>query len=161
APPTPRAPSGGRPDRASPGLLGGRARATMKRSGAIVHCHSWFSLLEGADAPEGLVRRAAEVGLDCLALTDRHSLAGAVPFLDARRELGVRPILGACLHHRGEHAVALIGEPEGYSSLCKVVSAVGRSAGDRLGGLLATYHDGLRVMADTPSMLQGLAPIFQ
>jgi len=57
--------------------------------------HSAFSLLRGASGVEDLVRRAAHLGFDTLALTDRDNLYGAVAFLKAAESEGVRPILGA------------------------------------------------------------------
>jgi error-prone DNA polymerase len=60
-----------------------------------LHCHSYFSLLEGASSPEALVARAAGLGYPALALTDRDGLYGAVRFWRAAREGGVKPIVGA------------------------------------------------------------------
>ena len=44
---------------------------------AELHCHSAFSLLDGASTPEVLVRRAVELGIQALALTDHDDLGGA------------------------------------------------------------------------------------
>ncbi|MEV3930907.1 DNA polymerase III subunit alpha [Streptomyces sp. NPDC049944] len=56
---------------------------------------SGFSLRYGASHPERLAERAAERGMDALALTDRDSLAGAVRFARACEKAGVRPLFGA------------------------------------------------------------------
>src|SRR5579872_3514444 len=45
-----------------------------------LHCHSAFSLREGASLPEELVWRAKKLGYSALALTDHDSLAGAMQF---------------------------------------------------------------------------------
>ena len=45
---------------------------------AELHCLSNFSFLRGASHPAELVQRAAELGYEALALTDRNSLAGVV-----------------------------------------------------------------------------------
>jgi error-prone DNA polymerase len=45
-----------------------------------LHCHSNFSLLDGASHPEDLVTRAAEMGMPALAIADHDGLYGAVPF---------------------------------------------------------------------------------
>ncbi len=46
-----------------------------------------FSFLEGGSHPHELVARAAELGLDAIAITDRNSLAGIVRAHLAAREL--------------------------------------------------------------------------
>ena len=47
---------------------------------AELHCHSQFSLLDGASAPDELVERAVALGLEALAVTDHQGLYGAVRF---------------------------------------------------------------------------------
>jgi error-prone DNA polymerase len=65
----------------------------------FVHLHvaSGYSLRYGASHPRSLVERAAEHGMDTLALTDRNGLYGAVRFAKACMLADVRPILGADL----------------------------------------------------------------
>lgn len=58
---------------------------------------SGFSARYGASHPERLAERAAERGMDAVALTDRDSLAGAVRFAKASARAGVRPLFGADL----------------------------------------------------------------
>ncbi|GGS33958.1 DNA-directed DNA polymerase [Streptomyces griseoviridis] len=58
---------------------------------------SGFSLRYGASHPERLAERAAERGMDALALTDRDSLAGTVRFAKACAKAGIRPLFGADL----------------------------------------------------------------
>ena len=71
-----------------------------------LHTASGFSLRYGASHPERLAERAAERGMDALALTDRDTLAGAVRFAKACAEAGVRPLFGVDL------AVARAGREE-------------------------------------------------
>src|SRR3990172_2623101 len=59
-----------------------------------LHCHSHYSLLDGASPIEGLVRRAKELGMNGLALTDHGNLYGALEFYQACRDAGINPILG-------------------------------------------------------------------
>jgi len=59
-----------------------------------LHCHSGFSLLDGASNPEDLVRRAAAIGMPALALTDHDDLGGAVRWAEAGREHGVEALIG-------------------------------------------------------------------
>ncbi|MFF9349778.1 DNA polymerase III subunit alpha [Streptomyces sp. NPDC014734] len=58
---------------------------------------SGFSPRYGASHPERLARRAAERGMDSLALTDRDTLAGTVRFARACERAGVRPVFGVDL----------------------------------------------------------------
>ncbi|MEE6268382.1 DNA polymerase III subunit alpha [Streptomyces diastatochromogenes] len=60
-----------------------------------LHTASGFSLRYGASHPERLAERAAERGMDALALTDRDGLSGAVRFAKAAAAAGVRPLFGA------------------------------------------------------------------
>ncbi|MHB9862814.1 DNA polymerase III subunit alpha [Streptomyces sp. YIM S03343] len=62
-----------------------------------LHTVSGYSLRYGASHPERLAERAAERGMDALALTDRDTLAGTVRFAKACAGAGVRPLFGANL----------------------------------------------------------------
>ncbi len=66
------------------------------RMSGFTHLHtaSGFSLRYGASHPERLAERAAERGMDALALTDRDGLSGAVRFAKAAAEAGIRPLFG-------------------------------------------------------------------
>ena len=61
---------------------------------AELHCHSCFSFLDGASSADDLVARARELDLSALALTDHQGLYGAVRFVTAAEEAGLRPIIG-------------------------------------------------------------------
>jgi error-prone DNA polymerase len=94
-----------------------------------LHAHSCFSLLDGASQPEDLVRRAAELGLPCLALTDHDAVYGVHHFLRAARESGVRPILGAELTLEGGcHLTLLVKDQAGWHNLCYLISRARRHA---------------------------------
>src|SRR5918992_4004007 len=60
-----------------------------------LHCHSTWSLLDGAIPAESLPDAAAALGYDAVALTDHDALTGAVRFASACRAAGVKPIYGA------------------------------------------------------------------
>src|SRR5213594_1899685 len=67
---------------------------------------SYFSLKDGAFSPEDLALRAAELGMDAVALTDRDGLYGSARFARACRQVSerlrpIRPIYGATLTVRG------------------------------------------------------------
>ncbi|MEY9843494.1 DNA polymerase III subunit alpha [Streptacidiphilus sp. MAP5-3] len=71
----------------------------MSPTDSFVHLHtaSSYSLRYGTATPAALARRAAELGMGALGLTDRDGLYGAVRFAQACVEHGVRPIVGADL----------------------------------------------------------------
>ncbi|MFF8696553.1 DNA polymerase III subunit alpha [Streptomyces sp. NPDC015144] len=114
-----------------------------------LHVASGYSLRYGASHPQDLAERAAERGLDALALTDRDSLAGSVRFAKACARFGVRPLFGVDLAVPGGpgasgeapvkrrtparggafvaeaplRAVFLARNPRGWAELCRLVSA--------------------------------------
>ncbi len=59
-----------------------------------LHCHSHYSLLDGAARLDGLVGRAKEFGMPALALTDHGNLYGALEFYQKAMKEGIKPILG-------------------------------------------------------------------
>ncbi|HMC09288.1 MAG TPA: PHP domain-containing protein, partial [Actinomycetota bacterium] len=88
-----------------------------------LHVHSHYSLREGAARVEDLARRAAEMGMEALALSDHDGMYGAVRFSLACREVGIRPILGAELEWgEGYHVVLLARDARGWANLCRLVT---------------------------------------
>ncbi|MBJ7603637.1 MAG: error-prone DNA polymerase [Candidatus Dormibacteraeota bacterium] len=87
-----------------------------------LHCHSNFSFLDGGSHPAELALRAAELEMPALALTDTGGVYGAVRFLNACRQVGVRPIIGACLEVDGQDLTLLARTFAGYSNLCRLLS---------------------------------------
>ncbi|HEX8907430.1 MAG TPA: PHP domain-containing protein, partial [Longimicrobiaceae bacterium] len=90
---------------------------------AELHCHSAFSLGDGASTPEALAARAAELGYGALALTDHDDLGGAVRFYKACESSGIFPIFGAEITLAdGSHATLLVENPAGWGNLCTLVT---------------------------------------
>ena len=88
-----------------------------------LHTHSCYSFLDGADQPEALVRRAAELGMPALALTDHDSTAAVVKFVEACRQFDVIPIMGAELTMGdGSHLTLLAQSRIGYANLNRLIS---------------------------------------
>ena len=90
---------------------------------------SFFSLKEGAFAPEQLAEQAAGLGMSAVAMTDRDGLYGAARFVAACERVGVRPILGASLTVRAPvpppgdaHVILLAQDADGYANLCRLVT---------------------------------------
>ncbi|MGD0138799.1 MAG: DNA polymerase III subunit alpha [Tepidisphaeraceae bacterium] len=65
-------------------------------SGSFVHlhCHTHYSLLDGACRIPDLVARAKELGMNSLAITDHGCLFGVVEFFTECTKAGIKPILG-------------------------------------------------------------------
>ena len=61
---------------------------------AHLHCHSHYSLLDGASSIERLVGRTVELGMNSLAITDHGNLHGALEFYSAAKQAGINPIIG-------------------------------------------------------------------
>ncbi len=113
-----------------------------------LHCHSYFSLLDGASAPEALIKRAAELGYTALALTDHDGLYGAVRFWRAATDRGIKPLVGAEVTlDTGHHLILLAETQRGYADLCRLLSAgqlAGQKGHPRLSlDALADYTGGL------------------
>jgi len=117
--------------------------ATAPHSYVELHCHSAYSLLDGASLPEALVERAATLGHRALALTDHDELGGIVAFAEAARDRSIAGIIGAEVtvdpspqrapepasrraapagmtdHH---HLVLLAESAEGYANLSTLIT---------------------------------------
>lgn len=59
-----------------------------------LHCHSHYSLLDGAGSIDKLIGRAKERGMNGLALTDHGNLHGALEFYQKAKKAEINPILG-------------------------------------------------------------------
>ncbi len=59
-----------------------------------LHCHSHYSLLDGASPIKKLVARAKALGMNALALTDHGNLYGALEFYQACQAAEINPVLG-------------------------------------------------------------------
>jgi DNA polymerase III subunit alpha len=66
----------------------------MTRPFVHLHCHSHYSLLDGASKLAPLVKRAKELGMPALAVTDHGNLYGAVEFLREAKAGDLKPIVG-------------------------------------------------------------------
>ena len=113
-----------------------------------LHCHSNFSLLDGASHPEDLIARARELGMPALAITDHDGLYGAVRFYKAAKQAGVKPVIGAELTIDQKHHITLLARNNrGYSNLCRLITRAqldhckGKPSVDS--SILDIYNDGI------------------
>jgi len=69
--------------------------------------HSEYSIVDGLAGVDDLARRAAELGMGAIGLTDHGNLFGLIKFYRACLKAGVKPIVGVDLPHQAADA----GEP--------------------------------------------------
>jgi error-prone DNA polymerase len=103
---------------------------TLKFAGFThLHVASSYSLRYGTATPRALANRAARLGMEALALTDRDGLYGAFKHVSACADAGIKPLLGVDLALSAGGRVTLLasGRP-GWGSLCRLVSAAHASA---------------------------------
>jgi len=124
-----------------------------------LHCHTDYSLLDGACEISQLMETAARQEMPAIAITDHGNLFGAVQFYEEANRRGLRPILGCEVYisqqsrlvmnesNRYHHLVLLCENLEGYRNLIRLVSS-GYKDGfyykpriDK--DLLAAHHRGL------------------
>ena len=69
-----------------------------------LHLHTEYSLLDGANKIKALAKRAKELGMNAVAMSDHGNMFGAIDFYKTMRKEGVKPIIGmeAYLHNSGE-----------------------------------------------------------
>ncbi|HEX6488135.1 MAG TPA: DNA polymerase III subunit alpha [Candidatus Dormibacteraeota bacterium] len=102
-----------------------------------LHNHTEYSLLDGASRISAMVKRAAELEMPALALTDHGVMYGAVNFYKECRKAGIKPIIGCEVYvaprsrHLKEgrtdrdphHLTLLAADDDGYRNLMWLCSA--------------------------------------
>ncbi|MDO4518134.1 MAG: DNA polymerase III subunit alpha, partial [Bacillota bacterium] len=101
-----------------------------------LHVHTEYSLLDGAARIKELVKKAKELGMDSLAITDHGVMFGVIEFYRACKDVGIKPIIGCEVYTAPRtrfdkdsekdkymgHLVLLAKDNEGYRNLMKIVS---------------------------------------
>jgi DNA polymerase III subunit alpha len=106
-----------------------------------LHCHSHYSFLRGVAPPEEIIAAAVAQKMPAVALSDTNGLYAAVPFYQAAKAAGVKPIVGVVIdvefrvshfadrnfkndnrHSQSVAMVLLAADMEGYSNLCQLVT---------------------------------------
>ncbi|MDP3729235.1 MAG: DNA polymerase III subunit alpha [bacterium] len=101
-----------------------------------LHVHSHYSLLDGLAKIDDLIKRAQELEMDSLALTDHGAMYGALEFYKKTKKAGIKPIIGCELYVAFEsrhqkraniddkryHLTVLAENLEGYKNLLKIVT---------------------------------------
>ncbi len=102
-----------------------------------LHCHSEYSLLDGAIRVKDLCSRAKDLGMPAVALTDHGNMHGALVFRQKALDTGIKPIIGCEVYvapgkrtdrkatssrEAAYHLVLLAQNRTGYQNLIKLVS---------------------------------------
>ena len=61
---------------------------------AHLHVHTEYSLLDGSSKIKEITKRAKELGMNSLAITDHGVMYGCIDFYRAALENGIKPIIG-------------------------------------------------------------------
>ena len=130
-----------------------------------LHCHSEYSLLDGAIRIRDLCARAKDMGMEAVAITDHGNLFGSLRFYLEARKLGLKPIIGcemyvtaaelgdreSSLARTRYHLILLAQNLKGYQNLVKLVSIAhlrGFYSKPRVNmALLSKYNEGLIAMS--------------
>lgn len=59
-----------------------------------LHCHTHYSLLDGANRVPDLVKQTKKLGMTACAITDHGNLYGAIEFYKECRDAGINPVIG-------------------------------------------------------------------
>jgi len=126
-----------------------------------LHNHSEFSLLDGLSKIDPMVKRAKDLGMKAIAITDHGNMYGTIKFYTKCLEEGIKPIIGCEIYlsrrsrHDKEagvdtdsnHLILLAKNNTGYKNLMKIISISNlegyyyRPRTDM--ELLKEYHEGL------------------
>jgi DNA polymerase-3 subunit alpha len=101
-----------------------------------LHLHTEYSLLDGSGKIPKLIKKAKELGMESIAITDHGIMYGCVDFYKVAKESGIKPILGCEVYVAGKsmdikqpdkenqtyHLVLLVKNEVGYNNLMKIVS---------------------------------------
>ncbi|MFV1964816.1 MAG: DNA polymerase III subunit alpha [Pirellulaceae bacterium] len=103
-----------------------------------LHCHSHYSLLDGAGPIQKLVHRARDHGMNALSLTDHGNLHGALEFYRTAKAAEINPIIGyeayiapgsrfekdsGSMREASFHLTLLAQNRTGFQNLIKMASA--------------------------------------
>ncbi|HYZ06729.1 MAG TPA: DNA polymerase III subunit alpha [Rubrobacter sp.] len=97
---------------------------------AHLHCHSEYSMLDGASRIKDLISFARDQGMPGLALTDHGVMYGAVKFYKEARDAGIKPLMGCEVYVTADrndrsrapyyHLTLIARTAEGYRNLMKL-----------------------------------------
>ncbi|NOQ96114.1 MAG: DNA polymerase III subunit alpha, partial [Desulfobacterales bacterium] len=94
-----------------------------------LHTHTEFSLLDGAIRIDRLLQKAADLGMETVAITDHGNMFGAVEFYSQAHKAGIKPIIGCETYvapgSRKEKSPSPDGQPTAYHLVLLVMNETG------------------------------------
>ena len=92
--------------------------------------HTEFSIVDGTNRVDDVVKAAADDGQPALAITDLNNLFGAIKFYKAAQAKGVKPLIGADVWVQATgredaplaRLLLLVQNQQGYLNLCELLS---------------------------------------
>lgn len=98
-----------------------------------LHCHTQYSLLDGAAVIDKLVEKASSCNMPAMAITDHGNMFGVPQFVNEARKKGIKPIIGSEFYvtptqmsdrdnKQRYHQVLLAKNKTGYKNLVKLTS---------------------------------------
>jgi DNA polymerase-3 subunit alpha len=94
-----------------------------------LHVHTEFSLLDGAIRVNRMLKKASELGMESVAITDHGNMFGAVEFYSQATKEGIKPIIGCEVYiapgSRTDKSPATDGQPNAYHLVLLVIDERG------------------------------------
>jgi len=124
-----------------------------------LHVHSTYSLLEGVITVEQIINKAVDYNLDAVALTDTNGMYGLISFYKKAVEEGIKPILGAYIDEPSDgkiYAVLLARNLNGYSDICRIITARKLKSDFSLFRLFHEYFPNLFIISSSAHLLRSI-----
>ncbi len=94
-----------------------------------LHVHTEFSLLDGAIRINRMLKKAASLGMESVAITDHGNMFGSVEFFSQAIKAGIQPIIGCeayiAPHSRKDKSPSGDGQPNAYHLVLLVMDETG------------------------------------
>ncbi len=111
----------------------------MKKNFVHLHVHSEYSLLDGLLKIDDMIKKAIDLEMPAVALTDHGNMYGAIDFYKSATKAGIKPIIGCEVYQAPKsrfdkklnkekkedlynHLTLLVKDKQGYKNLLKLVS---------------------------------------
>jgi DNA polymerase III alpha subunit len=148
-----------------------------------LHIHSNYSLLEGVITLDEIIEKAISYNLPAITLTDTNGMYGLISFYKKAKEKGIKPILGTYIDEpennshaelvsaskslsetlnqvQGDtiYAIFLAKNFDGYSDICRIITARKLKEEFSLFKLLQNEFPNLFILTNSVELLQSIPP---